>query len=122
MLRLVLYKCRRLPIAGSMVHWYDLVVTVLMGLQALRRVTRAASEVVLPVLTMSFVLTEVVWVLQFLPSHYLVQAGVVTILYYVIFNLVSLSYTRKLMRRDIVEYVGIGVAASLLILISTRWI
>lgn len=98
-----------------------LAVTVLMGLQALRRVVRVTSEIVLPALTMAFVLTEVVWVLQFLPSHYLVQTGVVTILYYVIFSLISLSYTRALVRRDIVEYVVVGGVASLIILISTRW-
>lgn len=96
-------------------------VSALMSLQALRRVASAAAELVLPTLTMAFVLAEVTWVLQFLPSHYLVQAGVLTILYYVIFNLISLSYTRKLLRRDIIEYIGIGVVAFLLILVSARW-
>ncbi|MFH1354333.1 MAG: hypothetical protein ABIH36_03525 [bacterium] len=130
-LSLVVYFLNVAFILGLRFHLYIpvllvlvlvLAVTVLMGLQALRRVVRTASEIVLPALTMAFVLTEVVWVLQFLPSHYLVQAGVVTILYYVIFNLISLSYTRGLKRRDIVEYIGIGVVAFLLILISTRWV
>lgn len=99
-----------------------LVISSLMIVQALRRVTQTANELVLPTLTMALVLTEVAWVLQFLPSHYLVQAAVVAILYYVIFNLVSLSYTRKLKRHDIIEYIGVGVVASLLILVSTRWL
>lgn len=97
-------------------------VSALMSWQALRRVASSAAELVLPTLTMALVLAEVAWVLQFLPSHYLVQAGVLTIMYYVIFNLIGLSYTRKLLRRDIIEYVGMGVVALLFLLVSARWI
>jgi hypothetical protein len=98
-----------------------MLITALMSLQALRRTTPTITEIVMPVLAMAFVLTEVVWALQFLPSHYLVQAGIVTVLYYVIFNLVSLSYARKLAARDIMEYVSVGVVAVLIVLLSARW-
>jgi len=97
------------------------VVTVLMSGQALCRISTSLTDVVLPVLALSFGLTEIVWVLQFLPSHYLAQAGIVTVLYYVTFSLISLSFTRKLVMRDFGEYVGIGSLAALIIIISARW-
>jgi hypothetical protein len=96
-------------------------VTWLMSFQALARIVPSAADSILPVLTMSFVLSEVSWALLFLPSHYLLQAGVVTALYYVMFSLVSINYMRKISRRDIVEYVGIGLVALALILSSAQW-
>ena len=99
-----------------------LMVSVLMALQALRRTSESVALVILPVLALSLILTEVAWVLQFLPSHYFVQAGIITILYYVIFSLIGLSYTRRLVRRDILEYVGVGFIALLIILVSAQWV
>ena len=95
--------------------------TWLMSLQALARIAPALVRVMLPSLAITLALTEVTWVLQFLPIYYLVQAGVVTALYYVMFSLISISYMRKVVRRDIVEYVAIGMGACLLILISAQW-
>jgi hypothetical protein len=100
---------------------FILLVSILMALQALRRTSESVLHVILPVLALALILTEVTWVLQFLPSHYFVQAGIITILYYVIFNLVSLSYTRRLVRRDIIEYAGIGLIALLIISVSAQW-
>jgi hypothetical protein len=95
--------------------------TALMSLQALARIAPTLAGAALPVLAMTLTLSEVTWTLQFLPSHYLVQAGVVTSLYYVLFSLTSISYMRKVSRRDIVEYAAIGLSACLLILISAQW-
>jgi len=99
-----------------------LIVSVLMALQALRRTAKSIIHIILPVMALALILTEVTWVLQFLPSHYFVQAGIITILYYVIFNLVSLSYARRLKRLDVIEYAGIGFVALLIILVSAQWV
>ena len=97
------------------------IITALMSLQALRRIVPTISDVVLPVLALSFALTEVSWALQFLPSHYLAQAGLLAVLYYVIFNLISLSYTARLTLREMVEYIGVGTIASIIIISASRW-
>lgn len=96
-------------------------VTALMSVQTLARIAPSMASVALPALAMTLALAEVTWTLQFLPSHHLVQAGIITALYYVMFSLVSISYMRKISRRDIVEYVAIGMAACLLIIISAQW-
>jgi hypothetical protein len=108
-----------LPVLGMLLLVAAL--TSLVSLQALARIAPTLTSVMLPVLAMTFALAEVTWVLQFLPVHHLVQAGVVTALYYVMFSLVSISYMRKVTRRDIVEYVTIGMIASLIILMSAQW-
>jgi hypothetical protein len=98
------------------------VISFLMSLQALRRIATGINEVVLPSLAMGLVLTEITWTLQFLPSHHLIQGGILTTFYYVFFHLVSLSYAKKLTRRDIIEYVAIGTVALGVIIISARWV
>ncbi len=129
-LTLIVYFLNTAFILGLRFHLYISVLLVLTlilattGLiifQALRRVADKAYETTLPTLTVALTLTQVAWVMQFLPSHYLVQAAMLTILYYVIFNLVSLSYTGRLVRRQVVEFVGVGAAASLLILLTAQW-
>ncbi len=64
-------------------------VTVLITGQALGRITRRPGDSLVPVLGITLALTEVTWILQWLPLHYLVQASVVSALYYVMFNLMS---------------------------------
>jgi len=98
-----------------------LVISALMSWQALMRIVPAPVDAMLPVLAMTLVLTQTTWALQFLPAHYLVQAGIITILYYVIFSVVSLSYTRKITRWDIMEYLGIGAVASVVLVVFARW-
>lgn len=93
----------------------------LISLQALNRVTPSLMEASLLATAMGFVLTEIVWVLQFLPLHYLVQTGIVGALYYVSFHLISVSYERTLSRKDIIEYATVGVLALLLILLTAQW-
>jgi len=97
-------------------------VTGLMALQALRRVADSVADVILPGLALSFAITEIAWALQFLPFHAVVQASLVTTLYYVIFSLVSISYSRRTTKKDFVEYVGLGVVAITIITLSARWV
>lgn len=97
------------------------VVTLLAGYQALARVAPLAQQRLVPALSMTLALAEVAWALQFLPAHFLVQASFITALYYVIFNLIALSYIQQLKGRDVLEYAGIGFIASLIIIISAQW-
>lgn len=69
----------------------------------------------------ALVLTEVAWVLQFLPLHYLIQASMLTAGYYLIFNLTRLSFKRQLYRSDLLEYGMVGVVALVIVLLLARW-
>lgn len=97
------------------------VVTALLTWQALRRLA-SGSVIMLPVAVMAFVLTQLVWVIQFLPVHYLIQAGIITSGYYVMFNLLGLSVKRKITKRDYLEYGLVGLIAIVIILLSAQWI
>ncbi|HLD26123.1 MAG TPA: hypothetical protein VJC05_03725 [Candidatus Andersenbacteria bacterium] len=97
------------------------VMTALISYQALTRVVPLARQSVVPILGMTLAIAEVVWAMQFWPVHYLVEACVLTALYYVIFNLLGLSYMKRLTRKDVLEYAGIGVATALLILVTAQW-
>ena len=66
-------------------------------------------------------LAEAAWVIQFLPLTHLAQAGVIAVLYYVIFHLVTLSFRRSLTRRDLVEYGTVSLVALGIILMSSPW-
>ncbi len=96
-------------------------VTGLMNWQALRRVA-SDTDIILPALAMAFVLAEIAWITQFLPSHYSVQTGILTTLYYVLFGLISTSFSRHLTRRDLFEYASISVAAFFIIVFSAKWV
>lgn len=96
-------------------------ITAAISYQALTRVAPALQQNAVPTLGISLAITEVTWALQFLPSHYLIQAGVVASLYYVIFNLVSISYMKAPTRRDVWEYLLVGAGALLIILSSAQW-
>lgn len=69
----------------------------------------------------TLVLTEVAWVLQFLPLHYLIQASILTTAYYLIFNLTQISQRRQLRRRDFFEYGMVGMVALFIVLFLARW-
>lgn len=96
-------------------------VTAALALQGLRRVSFTIQTLVLPALGMALGLTEVAWALLFLPAHYLVGAGILTTLYYIMFNLITISYQRVLTRKDILEYLGLGIISALIIIMTARW-
>ncbi len=97
-----------------------LIITAL-SVQILLRYTDRSSDAWLLSLIIGTVLTEIVWVLQFLPLRYTVQTGLVTAVYYVIFQITATSYERRLARGDIIEQVGLGTAALLILLLTARW-
>lgn len=119
-------------VLGLRFHLYDsiplmvvlgfiFVVCFLVYYQAQRRVVYLKSEAALIAMAVALVLTELAWVLQFLPLHFVVQAGVLVCFYYIFFHLISISYERVVGRKDVVEYVVVGSCALLLILSTARW-
>lgn len=130
LISLLVYFLNMAFVLGLRFHLYAPVIVILFAIflisaliiwQSLRRIA-LGSQIVVPVLVMAFVLTEIAWALQFLPSHYLMQAGVLTSIYYVMFNLIGVSLERKLVRKDIYEYVSVGLAAIVILLINARWV
>lgn len=118
------------PILGLRFHLYlpivvvlgvIFIVTFLLTLQAIRRASSLLSDAILISLSISLVLTQLAWTLQFLPLHYVVQAGVLVAFYYVFFHLVSVSYERRITRRDVTEYAAVAGLALGLILLNARW-
>ncbi|PIT98458.1 MAG: hypothetical protein COT71_00600 [Candidatus Andersenbacteria bacterium CG10_big_fil_rev_8_21_14_0_10_54_11] len=94
----------------------------LLALQAYRRFYVPAAAGLVPAGTTALVLTELAWLMQFLPIHYLAQASIITVCYYVIFHLLHLYERSGLTRRTLWEYIGVGGAALGIIIISARWI
>ena len=92
-----------------------------LSIQSLIRYTKSLAEAWLLAMAMAFVLTEVVWVLQFLPLHFMVQAGIVVALYYVTFQLTSASVEQRLQRQEIIEHLLVGSGALAVLLITARW-
>lgn len=96
-------------------------IVTLMSVQILLRYTNRSYDAWLLSLTIGFVVAEMVWVLQFLPLHFIVQTGLVTAVYYVIVQLTAASYEQPLSRQELIEHIGIGTAAALILLLTARW-
>lgn len=94
----------------------------LLAWQAMRRIPGGEGQALLLALATSFSLTELTWVLQFTPLHFFVQAGVVLIAYYMVFQVMSQSFTRALTRRDVLEYTVVAGVALTILLASAQWI
>lgn len=93
----------------------------LLNLQSLLRYNDSIAESWLVSLAVAFVLSEIVWVLQFLPLHFTVQAGIITALYYTTFQLTSGSYERRITYDDVVEYISVGAIAIAILLATAHW-
>lgn len=97
-------------------------ITLVLAWQALHRVPRARGEAFLLALCIGFVVTEVVWVLQFTPLHFFIQTGVGLTMYYVLFQGLTRSFERPLAARDMVEYTLIAAVAFIILLLDAQWI
>lgn len=93
----------------------------LISLQALRRVVEQKSRLLLLTTVLGLVLTELVWVLLFLPLHFIVLAGLVVVAYYVAFHMLSLSLEGRLTIKGVFEYLVIGIVAVAVLLLGARW-
>ena len=117
-------------ILGLRAHLYWGMVWILLGIfsvsflasiQALRRVTSTWWETLLPALALSLCLTEMGWVMQFWSIHFIAQAGIIVAAYYVAFNLLSLSFERRLTKADVTEYGAVGTVGLGILLFTAKW-
>lgn len=97
------------------------VLSFLISVQAVRRLIDPPRYAVLLALCLAIAITELAWVLLFLPAHFLVLAGVLVVFYHVAFHLFSVSAERPVHLRDVAEYGIIAVIALLMLFASARW-
>ncbi len=96
-------------------------IITLMAFQSLLRYTRTNGEAGMIALSLGFVLTEIAWILQFLPLHFIVQAGFIVAIYHTIMQLAILTIERTMTRRAVIEYTIVGVGAILLLVVTAHW-
>lgn len=97
-------------------------ITFLLSWQALRRIPGGRTESFLLALCVGFAVAEIIWVIQFVPAHFFIQAGIALTVYYVLFTSLSRSFERTVARRDVIEYTLIGAGALSILLFSTQLI
>ncbi len=93
----------------------------LMALQSLLRYTTNIADAGLVALIVAFVLSELTWLLQFLPLHFIVQSGCIIAAYYGIMQITTAAYEGTLNRRLAIEYTVVGAIATALLLLTARW-
>ena len=93
----------------------------LLAFQSLLRYTNTMDDAIMVSLCIGFVLTEVAWILQFLPLHFIVQAGILLALYYMAIQITISTVERTLSRKTIIEYCIIGAIAVLLLALTANW-
>lgn len=93
----------------------------LLSFQGWRKLTPGWATATLLSLVLGLALSELSWVLNFLPVHFYIKAGVVTCAFYVLFNVTCLSQEKRLHVRDIVEYGVVSMVAVLILISSTDW-
>jgi hypothetical protein len=96
-------------------------IIALLAFQFLLRYTRTLGEAGIIALCIGFALTQVTWILQFLPLHFIVQAGFIVALYHTVIQLVILTIERNLNKRTIIEYSLIGIGALALLAATAHW-
>jgi hypothetical protein len=96
-------------------------VIALMAFQSLLRYTPRMSEAGFIALAIAFVLSEFIWVLQFLPLHFIVQTGCVVAVYYTILHSITGVYEKSMNRQRALEYAVVGAIALALLLFTARW-
>lgn len=113
-------------ILGIRWHLYTSILTTLalvafmifmMTLQAWLPQTKNRNRALLLSAGLTLALTEITWVLLFLPWHFLILAGIIATIFYVAFHLISINLERPIKRQDLHEYLLVG-SISLLILLS----
>lgn len=93
----------------------------LMAFQSLLRYTDNTAQAGLVALVLAFVLSQLTWLLQFTPLHFVVQSGCIIAVYYGAMHVITATYEGVLHKRATIEYVAVSVAAILLLLLTARW-
>lgn len=97
------------------------VLATLIAVQGLIRRLPTVAESWYMASIVGLVIAQTSWVLQFLPLHFYVQAGIILTVYYALFGLVATAYERSVGRRDVIEYLGYSSLAFAVLLLSARW-
>lgn len=108
------------PIVATLVAVFS--VTFLLSYQALFRVADSGRYALLLSFGLSLVITQIAWVLQWLPLWFLIQAGMLVTFYYVFFYCLALSLQAQLTRQRMIEYGSLGGVGLLILLFSARWL
>jgi hypothetical protein len=93
----------------------------LMALQSLLRYTKTITDAGLIALIVAFILSELTWVLQFLPLHFVVQSGCIVAAYYGIIQITTMAYEQKITPKLLLEYGIVSILATSLLLLTARW-
>ena len=73
-------------------------------------------------LIFSLVITELFWVFSYLPISYLVVSIVLTIIYYIMFNINLHGLLLSLHKKIVLRFLIIGILSILLILLTAQWV
>ena len=72
-------------------------------------------------LAVAFVLTETIWILQFLPLHFIVQTGIIVSLYYACMQIIAAYMESRLTKRLMIELVAAAIIGITLLLLTAHW-
>lgn len=125
----VLFACIA-PVIGWRFYLYSSVgsaiailfpIIAFMSFQSLVRYERSRYETALLSLTVAFVLTELVWVLQFLPLHFIVQTGIIVSLYYGCMQIIAAFMESRLTKKLLIELIVAAIVGITLLLLTAHW-
>jgi hypothetical protein len=97
------------------------VIVTLLSFQSFLRYVQSTSEAGLIALALGFTLTEIAWILQFLPLHFIVQAGFLVATYYTTSQLATIAIEKNIERKTIIEYGLVGGGAIILLVLTANW-
>lgn len=117
-------------ILGSRFHLYIPVpiavgvaffVTTVMCAQTLVRYEKSPAEAWLMASILGLIVSETIWVLQFLPLHFMVQAGVVLSILYSGYGLAIARTEHNLTKQTALQHISLSVIALAALLLTARW-
>ncbi|OGY37205.1 MAG: hypothetical protein A3E36_01230 [Candidatus Andersenbacteria bacterium RIFCSPHIGHO2_12_FULL_45_11b] len=90
--------------------------------QSLVRYAHTLYETALLSLAVAFVLIEIIWILQFLPLHFVVETGFIVSLYYAALQIIGAAYEKRLSRKLLLELMLASALGVAILLSTARWI
>lgn len=117
-------------ILGSRFHLYipimlaltlAFAVTTLTVAQTMVRYRSSSPEAWLLSCVLGLTAAQTIWVLQFLPLHFMVQAGVVLSILYAGSGLAAAQAEHGLTRQVVLQHVGLSITAMAALLLTARW-
>lgn len=125
----ILFVCTA-PVIGWRFYLYSSVgyilailfpIVSLLAYQSLIRYTKTVYETLLLSLAIALVLIQIVWILQFLPLHFVVEAGFIVSLYYAIIQIITATYEHRLSKKLLVELTLAGIIGITILLTTAHW-